>query len=346
MTQEIAVIEGIETRELFTAKTLDTAITKIETDIRSIHTDISTKKGRDDVISLSVKVRDSKTLVEKVRKKLGEDLREELDGINSVGKEAVTRLQNLQDEVRLPVTEFENAEKERVDNHKMMISEIVETSILEGNDIITVEVIENAIKQAYDLYSNREWEEFTQKAQETHEEVTQILSEKLIALKTHLAEQAELEQLRADKAIQDQKDRDAQIAKDAKTQADGEAKILLDKIKADKAKAIQGKKDAVAKAKQDIKDFDARTKKAAEDADIAQQKAVDDERQRIADEKQAEIDAEAKRALNTKHKDGINNEALPALIHTLNKEGTPEDHAKEIIIAIATGQVPHISIKY
>jgi len=336
MTQEVTVIQGIETRELFTASNLDYAIEKIEKDIKSIHTDPSTEKGRKDIISLSVKVRDSKTLVDKVRKKLGEDLRLELNTINEIGNKAVERLQKLQDETRLPVTEFENKEKERVAIHENSITLIGEWS----NRIVTYN--KDDLQQANDFVMHIktvDFEEFKQRADIAIISLEKSIADRLVAIEKD-AELARLQKAEQDRI---QKEREQLIAKEAADRATKEAEERAAKEKADIERKIQAEREEAIRKQKEAEE----SLKRAEQEKI---KAVEAERIKIEAEKQAEIAATAKREADIEHRKSINNSALSpilAIIHAVQADDlTAEEGAKELIKMIAKGEIPHVSIRY
>jgi len=326
MTNEVTIIQGIETRELFTSTTLNYAIDKIEADIKSIHVDASTEKGRGDIISLSVKVRDSKTLVEKVRKQLGEDLRIELNTINDIGKKAVDRLQKLQDETRLPVTEFENKEKERVAGHEnalLLIKNITDGVIaLDNNELEHIQV---------QSYKDMNFEEFKQRA-----DIAIIALEKAISDRLAVIEKdAELARLQKAEQERIQKEREELIAKEAAEKATKEADERAAKEKAEMERKAQAERDEALRKQKEADE----SLKRAEQEKI---KAVEAERAKIESEKQAELEATKKREADKAHRSNINNEALSGLV-TL---GLTQEQAKAVVTAIAKGEIAHVSIKY
>ena len=65
---ELIVLESLNPIEVFTNNGLDKIIDKIEADIKSIVTDATTKKGRDEIASLAYKVARSKTTLDDMGK--------------------------------------------------------------------------------------------------------------------------------------------------------------------------------------------------------------------------------------------------------------------------------------
>jgi hypothetical protein len=81
---------------------------------------------------------------------------------------------------------------------------------------------------------------------------------------------------------------------------------------------------------------------AAAKAKRDQEAAVEAERQRVAAQKKADMDEAEKRAKNRAHRLKIDNEALGAIVAL----DIPMDRAQDLLIAIAKGAVPHVTIEY
>jgi hypothetical protein len=70
--------------------------------------------------------------------------------------------------------------------------------------------------------------------------------------------------------------------------------------------------------------------------------AVEAERQRVAARQKEELEEAEKRAKNRAHRLKIDNEALGAIVAL----DIPMDRAQDLLIAIAKGAVPHVTISY
>lgn len=112
MTTAIALCLQNKTAAEIYMSGLDEILEKIRKEATAETFDISTKTGREAMASNAYKVARSKTLIDDMGKKLGEDARKTLDAINADRKKAVDYLNALKDEVRAPLTALENAEKE------------------------------------------------------------------------------------------------------------------------------------------------------------------------------------------------------------------------------------------
>ncbi|TDI79820.1 MAG: hypothetical protein E2O79_09975 [Caldithrix sp.] len=144
--------------------------------------------------------------------------------------------------------------------------------------------------------------------------------------------------------------------KEAEEKAEKERKKIEDEKKAAESRAIQAeqdKKDTEARAEREAKEAKEQAKKAEADrldaemkADRDKKNAVQAEKDRVAAEKQREIDAAAKREANKKHKAKINNEAKDAIQKVIDEGINGEDPVKDIVAAIARGEIPHVKIEY
>src|SRR6185437_576408 len=125
----LATIETLVPAQVFASGAIETVLSRIEREARerAAALDISTPAGRKDIASLAYKVARSKTALDGA----GKDLKAEwLAKSNAVDAERRTlreRLDALADEVRAPLTEWENAEKPRVKAHEDALVAIVES---------------------------------------------------------------------------------------------------------------------------------------------------------------------------------------------------------------------------
>jgi hypothetical protein len=107
---------------------------------------------------------------------------------------------------------------------------------------------------------------------------------------------------------------------------------------------VEAEEKAAAEAKRIADDKAAADKEAVEDA------AAEKARKKIADDAEAERKAAVAREADTKHRSKINNDVLAVIqpiIETLSVQGkSNEEIAKAIVVWIAKGDVPHITISY
>lgn len=342
---------------------IDSTITKIREEAKNLPTDMSVRKNREEVASFAYKIARSKTAVDKVGATLKAEYAEipkKIDANRRVYKEAFER---LQEEVRSPLNQWEQAEKERVQRHEQRIESIKQNTEL-GDDACSVS-IGSALDMLSDLVIDESWEEYEQEAHRVKASAVANLTAQLEKRKKYETEQAELEQLRKAAAEQAQKDREAQIAREAAEQARKEAeqaaqvereKAERERIAAEMA-AEQAKRDLelaeqrrIAAEKQAEADRIAAEQKAERDRIEAQARAKQQaeaaaqaERDRIAAEQAKAEEEKAAREADHEHKATINRAALAAI---QSAGQLTDEQARGVIRAIVKGQVPNVTINY
>jgi hypothetical protein len=354
MSTDLVVLEKLTPAAIFAKGGVDDVLAKIKAEVTSQVTDISTEAGRKAVGSLAYKVARSKTALDKMGKDLGQEHYDAWKKITAERSKIEKVLDALKDEVRKPLTDWENAEKDRIAAH--------EAALIAVEDMGRFDTPPSAADIKYRLDAliclpPREWQEFAKRAADLEQSVIAALNGRYEEETKREAEAAELARLRAEEIARQQKERDDRIAAEAAERARIEAeqkaareaqeaaakaeaeRLRVEREKAEAVaraeKAEADRKAAAAKAEQDAKD-------AAEAAERRQSAAIEAERKRVADE-QAKVAAEtAKREADTKHRAKINNEVLAALVLC----GADKTVGQEIIKAIVKGSVPHTKIEY
>ena len=347
---ELQLLENINAVAIYNDGGLDEVIEKIESEVRSFVPDMSTHEGRKEIASIAYKVAKSKTALDKAGKDLVSGWKEQAKKVDASRKAMRERLDALRDEVRRPLTEWEEADKARIANHEANIQEMVDGGLrtAEGWMNLSIDAMQDRLSEieSVDLSS---FEEFEMRAKQAKEQA--IINIKHGISERHAFEKAEAERIEAEKKAQ--AEREARIAKEAAERAKREAEIerrqaekaeaeRIAKAEAEKAAAIQAAKEAEERAKREAIE-------AAERAEAEKQAAIKAERDRIAAEKEkerkrieAEKAAEKKKADNINHQRKINREAMKSFTNN----GFSDDDAKAIVKMIAGGKIKHISIKY
>lgn len=306
---------------------------RIAQEVRSHVPDVSTKKGRDAIGSLALKISKSKTLIEKCGKELVAEQKAQIKLIDDDRIAIVKKFDQLRDEILAPRDAWEQAEKDRVAKHSQFISNI---KVMYGLcfDLPSLE-IKKAIDSLESLVVDSSLDEYEQEAKLAKFETIEALRTALVAREKYEAEQAELERLRQAEILRQQQEREAQIAREAAEKATREAeekaRFEAERVQREKAEAEQR---------------EARLKAEKEAAELRAQHAAEAERKRIEAEQAAKLEAERKaeeaRQANQAHRKKICNEALKGLLAL----GIDEAKGKEILQAINKGLVPHVSIKF
>lgn len=328
---------------------------KIATEARSVIFDMSVKKERDALKSFAYNLARTKTTVDNYGKEMVAEIKKQSGVIDADRKFWRDNMDLLQEEIRKPLTDFENAEKDRVAKHEGAIEAI--KNFANNNSLITANssMIEGAIATLNDQVIDSSFEEYEEQAKLAKLETLETLRNALSETQSLEAERAELERLRQADIERQQKERDEKIAREAadKARVEAEAKALADRKRAEQEKLEAEQREAHLKLEKEQAELreqqlQQQAIEREKQAEIDRQKAVEAERLRIEQEVKAKADAERKaeeqRKANVEHMRTINREAFSA-IEGLSL-GIPEAQIKELITAIAKNQIPHISIKY
>ncbi|MCU4413294.1 hypothetical protein KTH71_04445 [Acinetobacter sp. WU_MDCI_Axc73] len=319
---------------------------------RSIVPDVTTKKGRDAIASQAYKVSKSKTAVDNHGKDLVAGIKAQAAVIDRDRKAWRDQCDALRDEIRKPLDDWEQAEKDRVEKHEAVIR-----GIRSLHDEGTANKESHEIKgYIFDLEKfeiDSSFEEFEQEAKIEKLETLEKLRTALAAREKYESEQAELERLRQAEIERQQKERDEAIARQAaenarieaeqKAQAEREQAEKLARESAEREARLKAEKEAALLREEQLKQ---QAVEQAKQAETQKQQAIEAERLRIEAEQAAKIkadqEAEAARLANKEHMRSINREILNKFCEI----GLDEGQAKAVITAIANNQVPHVSVKY
>ena len=310
---------------------------RIAQEARSHVPGVTTKKGRDQIGSLAMKVSKSKTLIEKCGKELVADQKAQIKLIDDDRIATVKKFDELRNEILAPRDAWEQTEKDRVAKHENAIAVIrMVPSLAESLD---AEWTAQNIKEAIETLENRvidsSFEEYEQEAKLAKLETLESLRTALTIREKYEAEQAELERLRLAEQARLQREHEDRIAREAAERATREAeekaRFEAERVQREKAEAEQR---------------EARLKAEKEAAELRAVQAAENERKRIEAEQVAKAEAERKaaeaREADVAHKKQICSEALKGLTDL----GVSVDQGKAILNAINKGLVPHVSIKF
>lgn len=313
----------------------DALFERIAQEARSFVPDVTTKKGRDAIGSLALKISKSKTLIEKYGKELVAEQKAQIKLIDDDRISVVKKFDELRSEILAPRDAWEQAEKDRVAKHEQFISNI---KVMHGLcfDLPSKE-IKKTINSLEDLVVDSSLEEFEREAKIAKFETLEKLRAALVAREKYEAEQDELERLRQAEQERLQREHEDRIAREASEKATREAE--------EKARF---EAERVQREKLEAEQREARLKAEKEAAELRAQHAAKMERERIeaelAAKAEAERQAEESRLANVEHMRSINHAAAKAMIDLC--VGLEDYQIKAIITAIAKQQIPNISIKY
>lgn len=326
---------------------------QIAAQARSVVPDLSTDKKRKEVASLAAKVSKTKVAFDNHGKNLKEQYTVITNKIDADRKLFRDQCDALRDEIRQPLTDWENAEKERVAKHKAFVNEI---SMYASNCIenqYTSSQVNGAIARLESVTIDSSLEEFQDKATLAKYKMLDELKILSIQILKHEQHEAFLEKQRIEEQQRIQQERDAKIAREAteKAQREAEEKARFEADRVQREKAESEQREARLKAEKEAAELreQALKQKAIDDAkqaEIAKQQAIEAERKRIEAEQLAKAEAERKaleaREADKDHKKKVCDDVLVAF----EKLGIGEDLGKSIIKAIHKGEIPNISINF
>lgn len=333
---------------------LDSFLEKIRAGVNEVP-DLSTAKGRARIASLAAQVSRSKTAVEKPGRDYLKRLKEQPKVVEAELRRFVTECDQLRDEVRRPLTEWEEAEKARTEALQQRLvdlralSDVIDTA---GNYLPSAD-IQARILEAKSVVLDDSWQERAAEAGVAKDSTIQQLEASLVIAQKREHEAAELDLLRKEAEEKARLEREEVIRREAAEQAkrDAEAKAQAEidaaarresEARAATERAEREKIEAQQKAEREAK-------AAAEKAEQEKNAAIAAERRRQEEAESARLaeqkriaEEEARRAADKEHRRSINRQAIADLIES----GLTQEMAEKALIAIASGKVSAVSIKY
>ncbi|EIV5269911.1 MULTISPECIES: hypothetical protein [Klebsiella pneumoniae complex] len=333
---------------------LDSFLEKIRAGVNEVP-DLSTAKGRARIASLAAQVSRSKTAVEKPGRDYLKRLKEQPKVVEAELRRFVTECDQLRDEVRRPLTEWEEAEKARTEALQQRLvdlralSDVIDTA---GNYLPSAD-IQARILEAKSVVLDDSWQERAAEAGVAKDSTIQQLEASLVIAQKREHEAAELDRLRKEAEEKARLEREENIRREAAEQAkrDAEAKAQAEidaaarresEARAATERAEREKIEAQQKAEREAK-------AAAEKAEQEKNAAIAAERRRQEEAESARLaeqkriaEEEARRAADKEHRRSINRQAIADLIES----GLTQEMAEKALIAIASGKVSAVSIKY
>lgn len=289
---EKAIPQEKDAAKIFTSEGIAPLITAIEKEARSFKGDISTPAGRKEVASAAHKVAKTKVAIDDMGKNLVADYKAKTSAIDAQRKLFRDRMDLLKEEVRAPLTEWEQTEESRKAELDGRLKLLADVAVFLQTP--TSEAISARFQDANALYQF-DWQGYQPLADEKYEAIKVFLDAMLKERQTYEAEQAELERLRKEAAARAVKDREDQIARDAaeKARIEAESKAETERRRVEEAAKLEAKKaedarlEAEARAVKAEQDRLAAIEKADRDKKAAEEKVIADKKE--AEEKAARL---------------------------------------------------------
>lgn len=310
---QLVVLEDLNAKEVFSEKGVPDLIEKVKA-LAVPKLDPKTDEGLEERRSLAYKIARTKTGVDNMGKEYVGELKKVTTAIDGRRKHWRDTMYALQEAVRKPLTDHENAEKARKAGHTDAIQQMRDLMAYDYEP--TSADVEKRITQVAEI-AKRDFEEFAEQAQTVADNASGRLSEKLAAVIKAEQDAAELEELRKKQAEQDEKNRQVQLEKEAEERA--AAKVQADLDAANK-RAEEAEKRAAA-PQQPVQQAAPPATTAAPPATTAAPASNPD----------------------AEHKRKINQQIVQALMDSCMLS---ESAAKAVVIEIARGKIPNTTINY
>lgn len=297
---ELALIGKPNALSLFQPNGLDQILDKIRHEVALHIPDISTERGRKAIASLARKVASSKVRLDDLGKELVSEAKSQISTIDSERKRMRDELDQLRDDTRRPLTEWEDAEKSRVQAHEEIIAELTNLIPSETLDAINQQV------QRVESFSSRDWQEFKARYGRASEMAMSRLNDRATALRVQAEERAELARLQKLEAERQQFEREERIKAEAAAEAKAaaEARALEEATRVERAAKAEKERIQREKAEADVRAAKAEAARldaveAAESARVAEETRQRKEAARVEYDR---IEAEgARKAAEERH---------------------------------------------
>lgn len=356
--QALVVIERKDAYATFTTEGgVLPIIEKLRAHAANAPTNVVSLRGRKEIAAYAYKFATSKTFLEGIGKELADEQKAIPKKIDAARKMLKDTCDELRDQVRRPLDEWEAAEGARVKAHQEHIARLIALRTPPAD--LRAETLFALVEDARSIDDGPACEEF----QGETEREKSLTVDTLLALfeqrKSFEADQAELAELRKMKA-----ERDAAEAKAAAERAEAERLAEFERESADRARAAaeiavraeQERAEASAKAAQEAQERRERELQAAAaeserkaQAAIAEAAATEARLKREAEQAKLAEEAETRRReANKEHAAKINRAIVAALIEgcAFINDGLSESTARAIVKHIALGNVPNCKITY
>jgi len=317
---ELAIIEikPEQAPVLYVPNGLEQFLEQIRAEVNEVP-DLSTAKGRARVASLSAQVSRSKTAIEKPGRDYLRHLKEAVKPAEAELRRFVNACDELRDEVRRPLTEWE-AEQERIAAENQMNAWHEEALGMNADfDIQFAARIESDHELAL-LMNERQDRELAEARAE--------------AERQRIAHEEELKRQAAEHARRDAEEA-AQREREEAARREAELKAAAERSERERIEAQQRaereKKEAADRAEREKQEAIAAERRRQEEAEATRQA----EAKRIADE-------EARRAADKEHRRTVNRKVITDLV----AQGIEESVAKDVVCAVATNKIAFLTINY
>lgn len=326
----VEIAEAQDASALYTDEAQFTALLgSIRTAVGAGPFDMSVKADREHLRSAAAKIAKVKTRVDAAGADLKSEAQKRVDEINGFRRRYKDQLQGLQDETRAPLTEWEQAEKEREERVAAVVSGLKDARDNPAPMGAAVEAVEARIAEVRAITLDADtFGETLSYAEKVKAEALGALNAAAERIRKEESERAELEALRREKAEREARE---QAEAEARQRAEEEARRAKKAEEHAKRMAEQAAENARREERE-------RIEREQREAEAKAQR----EREAAEAKARSEREAEEKRAANKRHRSAVMNTAMEAL----KAKGLAEADARAAVAAIANGEIPAVSIQF
>lgn len=315
--------------------------------------DVATKAGREGIVSLAASVRKRKAAIDKTRLDLTEKWRTQTAEVNAKGKAITEKLAELAEEIRAPVTAWENSEAARIAEADAIIRKLEDAKLITFG--MASSDVAARLEQIRGLNLNAEILGVrTEMAEELKADAVTKLTQAVADLKAQEAQARELEQLRAEQAAAEERRQREEQERAAAAAREAAAKAEAERLERARAEAAErAKREAEEQARREQEEREAEAQRQIEEANrraAEAERAKQAERDRIErlarearEREEAAAEAQRKREADIAHRAEVIQKAADALIGI---PGMTQKMAKAVLHEIAAGTVPAVRIAF
>lgn len=326
---------------------LDKLVEAISAEYRqSENPDMSIATVRDRIKADAYAITRLKTAIDDAGKAMTEKWREQTAKVNSARNVVKERLAELSSTIRLPVTQWEQAEEARKSEADAIIADLKDSALVRHGE--TADQVQDRLDRIRGINLNPEiLKARTDMATDLRDDCVKALTEAVQALRHTEQQAAELEQLRRERAEAEQREQQRIAAEREKAEKEAREKAEQERLEREREHLAavareQARIDAERAAQAEIDAANERARLAEQEAQAERDRIAREQAERDARIK-AEQDEAERRRKDMEHRKQVDDEAVEALSGIT---GVSARAAREIVLKVAAGTIPHVSIAY
>jgi hypothetical protein len=318
--------------------------------------DVTTDKGRREVASVAFRVTKAKTTLDKAGLALTEEWRQKTNAVNAARKKMVTQLDALADEIRQPLTEWEQQEAERQARVDDVIQKLRNAAtVAEGE---TAADVEARLKRITEFEPDEAvFQVRIAEARDTRDATAASLERSVLRLRQEEADRVELERLRREAAEREEAER---IAREEREREEQE-RLAREAEERARIEAEERRKAEIAAAEERAR-VEAEERARAEERRVAEEQLAEERRAREAAEREADERRRAEeeraaweakekrereaREADERHRKAVLAEVAEDIAASLFTAPEKADVAQALANAIAAGNIRHVRVEF